>query len=404
MSFLEKAAKELNLEDNILRQLRLPDRVVEAALPLRRDDGRVEVFRGFRVQYNSARGPYKGGLRYHPRVSMNEVKGLALLMAIKCAVVDIPMGGGKGGIAVDPKKLSVGEQERLTRQFAQKFFPILGPRLDVPAPDVNTSAQTMGWLVDEYSRLKGHFEPAVATGKPLAMGGLPGRERATGFGGVVALMELLRHLKLKPKKLQVAVQGFGNVGYWFAHAASGAGMRVVGVADSRGAIWSEQGIDPAQLLAYKKNMGSVAGFPGSRPVDPKKFLLERVDVLVPAALEDSITVKNAARVKARIVVEMGNGPVDAAAWQRLHKRGVHLLPDILANAGGVAASYLEWAQNLAGAQWSESQTLAELQKIMKKGFSSVWNKAAKLETDTKTAAFAVALERIAEAMRLRSEN
>lgn len=401
MSFLKEAGEKAGLSEAELARLRQPDRIVEVALPITRDNGRVEVFRGYRVQHNNARGPYKGGLRYHPRVNLNEVKALAFLMMIKCAVADIPMGGGKGGIVVDPKKLSVRELEQLTRLLTQKLFPVLGPRLDVPAPDVNTGPQTMSWLVDEYSRLAGGFQPAVATGKPLALGGLPGREPATGFGGMMVLLELLRRLKANPKKMTLAVQGFGNVGYWFAVAAAKAGIRVVGIADSRGAIWSEGGLHPEQVAAYKKNMGSVVGFPGSKEVAAAKFLEQKVDILVPAALEDVITTRNASRVKARIIVEMGNGPVEAAAWQRLHKRGVALVPDILANAGGVAASYLEWSQNFSGAQSPEAENLARLEKIMVAAFAAVYEKAVELQTDTKTAAYAVALGRIATAMRLR---
>lgn len=398
LSILDKAAKKISLPRSIRQMLRAPQRVIEVSLPLRRDDGRLQILRGYRVQYNNARGPYKGGLRYHPAVNLDEVKTLAFWMTIKCAVADIPFGGGKGGIAVDPKKLSSGELERLTRLLTQRLYPVLGPHTDVPAPDVNTTAQTMAWVMDEYSKLRGEATPAVVTGKPVVLGGLAGRDKATGWAGVVILQELAKKLKMVSGKTRIAVQGFGNVGYWFAHAAHAAGFRVVGLADSHGVIWNERGLIPEELHAHKEKAGSLAGFSGGQNIAAQKFLEQKVDVLVPAALENVVTTKNAGRIKVKIILEMANGPVEAAASRRLVKKGVVIVPDVLANAGGVAASYLEWVQNLSGEQWEETYVLGRLEKIMQKAFAEVWQVSRDTKTDLKLAAYIVALKRIWEAI------
>jgi len=336
-------------------------------------------------------------LRYHQQVDMDEVKTLAFWMAMKCAVVDIPFGGGKGGIQVDPKKLSKGELERLTRIFAQKLTPFIGPQVDVLAPDVNTTPEIMGWILDEYSKLTGEFTPAVITGKPLALGGLRGRDKATGWGGVKVLGELARRLKMNARKTTVAIQGLGNVGYWFALEAHKAGFKIVGLSDSKGAIWNEKGLDPAKVMEYKNFTGSIAGFPGSKAMPGGKILEQKVNVLVPAALESVITAKNAGRVKAKIIIEMANGPVEAETYRKLTRKGLVIVPDVLANAGGVATSYLEWVQNRSGDMWEENYVLDRLEKIMSKAFAETWNISKEYKTDLKTAAYMVATKRIAEA-------
>lgn len=403
LSFLEIAGKKLGKDKGEIKKLKKPDRIIQVKIPVNMDDGSTKVFEGYRVQYNDARGPYKGGLRYHQKVSMDEVKALSFWMAVKCAVVDVPFGGGKGGIKVDPKKLSAGELERLTRGFTRKLAKFIGPRVDVPAPDVNTTPRIMGWIVDEYSKIRGEFTPAVVTGKPLEVGGSKGREIATGWGGVVVLRELCRKANLPPKKTTVAVQGMGNVGYWFAKTARDLGYKVVGLADSRGAIWNERGLDPEKVLAYKKETGSVRGFAGAEEMSESKFFSRQVDVLVPAALENAITAQNAGKIKARVIIEMANGPVEAAAFARLVKRGVLIVPDILANAGGVATSYLEWAQNLSGEHWTEKRVLGRLEKIMVKAFAAVWGLAEKEKIDLKLASYMIAVERILEAMKEKGE-
>lgn len=395
---LDEAAAKIGLSEEVVELLHSPQRVVELALPLRRNDGTIEVFRGFRVQYSDARGPYKGGLRYHPKVNLDEMKTLAFWMAIKCAVVDIPFGGGKGGIQIDPKKLTEGELERLTRLFTIRLAPFIGPRTDVLAPDVNTDARIMGWIMDEYSKFTGEYSPGVVTGKPLTLGGLSGREQATGWGGVVVLRELVKNFKLLPKKTTIAVQGFGNVGYWFAQNAKDAGFRVIGLSDSRGGIWNEQGLDPKKVMEHKKATRSVADFPSSTNLDPQKLLEQKVDVLVPAALESVVTTKNSGRIKARIIIEMANGPIDPQAFGKLNKRGVVIVPDVLANAGGVATSYLEWVQNTSGDQWDETLVFARLEKIMTKAFNAVWKIGKTNKVDLKMAAYMLAVERIGRAM------
>jgi glutamate dehydrogenase/leucine dehydrogenase len=398
LSFFEEAGVKINLARNIRTILSQPQQILETALPLRRDDGRVEIFRGYRVQYNNFRGPYKGGLRYHPQVNMDEVKTLAFLMMIKCAVVDIPFGGAKGGIQVDPKKLSRTELERLTRLFTEKLGPFIGPRLDILAPDVNTDSQVMAWIVDEYGKLTREFTPAVVTGKPLDLGGLPGREQATGFGGVVVLEELLKKLGRNSRKTTMAVQGLGNVGSWFARLAHDAGFKIVGLADSQGAIWNEKGLEPGKVMDYKKQTGSVGGYPGAKALAVNKFLEQRVEVLVPAALENAITTGNAGRIKAKIIEEMANGPIEFQAFKRLTKRGTVVIPDVLANAGGVMASYFEWMQNLSGERWEEKEVLARLKKSMIKSFVDVWEVATQYHVNLKLGAYILALQRIARAI------
>ncbi|MGE5297857.1 MAG: Glu/Leu/Phe/Val family dehydrogenase [Acidobacteriaceae bacterium] len=400
MENLSNAAKILKLDQEILSRLSKPDRILTVAIPVKMDDGKTQVFEGYRVQHNDARGPYKGGLRYHPQVDMSEVKALAFLMAIKNAVVNVPYGGGKGGITVDPKKLSKGELERLSRGFIQKIYKFIGPQVDVPAPDVNTTPQIMAWMVDEYSKLVGQFTPGVITGKPLSLNGSQGREEATGFGGVEVLKAAVKHFKLK-KNATVAIQGFGNVGNFFAKLAEKAGFRVVAVSDSNSGIYSPKGLPIAKVIEWKKQMGKVAGFPGSTEIKNEKLLELPVDILVPAALENQIHKNNARKIKAGLIVEMANGPIASEADPILARRGIPVVPDVLANSGGVATSYLEWVQNLSGIYWSREEVLGRLEMFMSQAFKDVVEASERHGATLRMGAFILAVERIAAAMKVR---
>lgn len=401
---LARAASFITVAPGTLAQLRMPLRTVQISVPVRMDDGTTQVFEGYRVQYNDARGPFKGGIRYHPDANLDEVKALAFWMAMKCAVADIPFGGGKGGIRVDPKKLSAGELERLTRSYTRLLKDVIGSRRDVPAPDVYTTPQIMAWIVDEYAKVLGHTDLAVVTGKPLALGGSLGRETATGDGGFIVFQELAKKMKLKPKETRVVVQGLGNVGYYLALAMHDAGYRIVGLSDSKGAIVDvkNQGLNPRDVFQWKKKMGVVTGFPGTKSITNEKLLELPCDVLVPAALENQLTAKNAKRVKASVVLEMANGPTTPEADDIFRKKKVTVVPDILANAGGVTVSYFEWAQNLQGVSWTADVVRKQLEEKMTVAFRDIWQAAQHHATDLRTAAFIVAVERIATAMELRA--
>ena len=397
MEQLEIAARTLNLDKEILAVLKKPTRIISVSIPVRLDSGEMKVFDGFRVQYNDARGPFKGGLRFHSQVDMDEVKALAFWMSIKNAVVGVPYGGGKGGIVVDPKKLSKAELEKLSRKFIGLIYKNIGPNVDVPAPDVNTTPEIMGWMVDEYSKLVGKFTPAVITGKPLSLGGSEGREEATGFGGVEVLKQAAKYARLK-KSATVAIQGFGNVGSFFAELAVAAGFKVVAISDSKGGIYNPRGLDIQKLHKHKKETGMLRGFSGTADVTNEKLLELPVDVLVPAALENQIHKGNAKKIKARVILEMANGPTTPEADVLLHKRAVLVIPDVLANSGGVATSYLEWSQNLSGLYWSKEEVLEKLTKYMVEAWKNVFAAREKYKTDFRTAAFVLAINRIAEAM------
>ncbi len=395
---LKAAAEKTEIDPNALEVLRRPKRVIQVSVPVLMDDGTVKVFDGFRVQYNDARGPFKGGVRFHPDTDLNEVKALSFWMAIKCAVAGVPYGGGKGGVTVDPKKLSKAELERLSRGYLRAIAPFIGPDVDVPAPDMNTNPEIMGWMVDEYAKVAGKFTPAVLTGKPLALGGSLGRTAATGRGGLYVLEEFARQAKLKPEKTTVAVQGMGNVGFYFAKLARAAGYKIVAMSDSRGGVFDPLGLDPEKAAAYKKEKGSLEGFPGARAVTNKKLLELDVDVLAPAAMENQITGENAGRVKAKAVLELANGPTTPEADAKLEKRGVPVIPDVLANAGGVAVSYFEWVQNRQGYYWTEAEVNAKLQSLMSAAFREVAAVAAGKKATLRQAAFILAVSRIQEAM------
>lgn len=395
---LKQAVDHSHLHPEIAARLKAPERILQFSFPVTMDDGTVRLFDGYRVQYSSARGPYKGGIRFHPKTNLDEVKSLAFWMAIKCAVVGIPLGGGKGGVTVDPKKLSKGELERLTRAFARRLAPFIGPEQDVPAPDVNTTPEVMAWIADEYARVVGRQVPSVVTGKPLSAGGSQGRVPATAQGGMYVLHELLLKLKLKSQALTVAVQGMGNVGGIFAQLAHQAGMKVVAMSDSTSAIYNPKGFDVTAVEHYKKEFGNLKGFPGARSINNAQLLELPVTVLVPAALENQITGTNAGRIKAKIVFEMANGPTTPEADAKLAKRGITVVPDVLANAGGVTVSYFEIVQNLSQYYWDEGEVMEKLKLIMVTAFRHTWQRAEQLKIPLRTAAYVVALERIGQAI------
>jgi len=381
--------------------LREAERELIVSVPVRMDDGTVKVFRGYRVQHNLGRGPSKGGLRYHQDVTLNEVRALAMWMTWKCAVVGIPFGGGKGGVAVDPKRLSMRELEGLTRRFATNISVIIGPQSDIPAPDVNTNPQVMAWIMDTYSMHVGYTVPGVVTGKPVALGGSEGRAEATGRGVVVTISEAARHVGLDIIGARIAIQGFGNAGSVAATLLDAMGARVVAVSDSTGGVRADGGLDIRALKAWKAVHGSVVGFPEAEPVTNEALLELEVDVLVPAALESQITLANAERVRARIVAEAANGPTTPDADEILIRKGVFLIPDILCNAGGVTVSYFEWVQDLNRDQWSEEVVNSKLTAIMVRSFGEVLAMAEREKVDMRTAAYLLAVDRVAQATQLR---
>jgi len=399
---LNKTCALMGIESGELEILRKPDRVMEVSLPILMDDGKIKVFDGYRVQYNNILGPYKGGLRFHPKVNLDEVKALAFWMTIKCAVADIPYGGGKGGVAVDVKKLSQGELERLTRAYTRGFADFIGPYKDVPAPDVYTNPQIMAWLMDEYSHIKGENTPAVVTGKPVEIGGSLGRDTATSLGGFFVLEQVLKKLKLAKNKASLAVQGFGNVGMNFAAIAYRAGYKIVAVSDSRGGIYDKKGLNIEQILAHKQATGSVVNFKGAANVTNEALLELPVEVLAPAALENVINGKNAGRIKAKIILELANGPTAPEAEAKLLKKGVLVVPDVLVNSGGVIVSYFEWVQNLRHYYWEKEKVEANLEKQLANAFRKVWQTmVAQGNREMRTTAYMVAVERIVKALKVR---
>ena len=412
MQQLDKAAALINLDPNIHRVLQRPDRFVEVSIPVKMDDGSVKVFTGFRSQYNNALGVYKGGIRYHPDVSKDEVKALSFWMAIKCAVVNIPMGGGKGGVIVHPKDLSEGELERLSRGYMKKVWPILGSDKDVPAPDVYTNATIMNWMRDEFEKIIGRPDPGVITGKSVAQGGSEGRVTATAQGGVYCVRELVKKLDWQPSETTVAVQGFGNVGAYTAKILHRLGYKIVAVSDSQGGIYRPQGLDPDSIDKVKQESrqlkavyceGSVCEMVEHEKISNRQLLELPVDLLIPAALESQITSENAADIKAKAIVELANGPTTPEADEILKDRGIIVVPDVLANAGGVTVSYFEWEQNVKGEHWLEAAVAAKLEPIMVNGFNEIWNFKKMKDVTMRTAAFALAVERIAAAMKRRGD-
>jgi glutamate dehydrogenase (NAD(P)+) len=395
------AAEKLNLDPGLRRVLREPRRELTVHFPVHMDDGSVQVFTGYRVQHNLGRGPAKGGIRYHQDVTLDEVKALSMWMTWKCAVVGIPYGGGKGGVIVDPKKLSLKELEGLTRRFATEISVLIGPERDIPAPDVNTNSQTMAWIMDTYSMHVGYTVPGVVTGKPISLGGSEGRNEATARGAVYCIVEAADHLGMDLRKSTVAIQGFGNAGSIAAQLMAAEGSRIVAVSDSTGGIHRAEGLDVERVIAWKKEHGTVQGFPGSRDISNMEVLATECDILIPAALENQITAKNADDVKARIVAEAANGPTTPDADERLHERGIFLIPDILCNAGGVTVSYFEWVQDLNRDHWTEEVVNDKLKVIMIKAFHEVLRLAQSNEVNNRVGAYLLAVDRVAAATALR---
>ncbi len=399
---LEKAAQLMALDREVVLKLSSPEKTLMASLPIRMDDGHLQIFPAYRVQYNQARGPYKGGIRFHPQVDLEEVKALGFWMTIKCAVADIPMGGGKGGVVVDAKSLSQTETERLSRAWIRAFREEIGPDKDIPAPDLYTTPKIMAWMADEYSQLVGKPSWGVVTGKPVEFGGSLGREQATAQGGIFVLSALVDKLGLKADKLKVAVQGLGNVGGGIAQLLYEQGYKVVAVADSKNVIYSEHGLDIPKILEHKNSKKSLADFPGAKEISLAEFFVLPVDILVPAAMENQITDNNAPDIEAKIILEMANGPTTPEADEILYKKGVVVVPDVLANAGGVTVSYFEWLQNTSNNYWSEAEVMTELKEKMTAAWQAVEATADKYKVDFRTAAFITALERIAAAIKVRN--
>lgn len=394
---LEKAAAIVELDPALKRRLEKPDAIVEAEFGVQMDTGQSQKFRGYRVQHNNILGAYKGGLRYHPAVDLDEAKALAFWMTMKCALVGVPFGGGKGGVEVDPKKLSEGELERLTRAFIKELVLHIGSEKDVPAPDVGSNSKVMHWIYDEYSKLVGKPSPMVVTGKPIEIGGSEGRTEATGLGGAYALQAILHLSRLHlDKELTVAIQGIGNVGSFLAQNLSAAGMKIVALSDSKGGTHDESGLDVVVALAYKKEKGTLAGF--AHDISPQEILTLPVDILVPAALENAITEKNAADIKAKIILEMANGPTTLEADTVLEERGVTIIPDILANAGGVVVSYFEWLQNKSGQKWQRDEVFHELKTKMESASEKVFFMSRAKHISMRDAAYVVALRNIQDKM------
>ena len=399
---LEKAAKVINLDKQALNLLKEPLQILQVRIPVKMDDGRTEVFTGFRVHYNNARGPVKGGIRFHPEESLSTVKALAAWMTWKTAIVDIPLGGAKGGIICDPKKLSAGELERLSRAYVRALGEYIGPEVDVPAPDVYTTPQIMAWMMDEYENIVRRSAPGVITGKPLELGGSLGRGDATAKGGMYVLREGAKKLGMDLSKATVAIQGFGNAGQFAVklvqeHFHS----KVVAVSDTKSGIYSEKGINFEALVEHKKKTGSVANFPGSKNITNEELLQLNVDVLIPAAIENQLTAKNADKVKAKIILELANGPTTPDADEIFFKKKIMLLPDFLANSGGVTVSYFEWVQNVGGYYWDLDEVYSRLDKKMTKATKEVLDAAEKYKIDTRTAAYTISIKRVADAMKLR---
>ena len=395
------AARLLGLDPGLWKILTTPKRQIIVSCPVLMDNGQIEVFTGYRVQYNITLGPAKGGIRYHPDVTLDEVKALAAWMTWKCAVAGIPFGGGKGGIICDPTKMSRRELEALTRRYVAEIIDAIGPDKDVPAPDVNTNEQVMAWVMDTYSMHVGYTATAVVTGKPIVMGGSLGRREATGRGVMITTREAAKHLGIDIKGATVAVQGFGNVGSVSADLLSKIGARIVAATDWTGGVYHAKGLDIPTLLDWVAQHKTVAGFPGAESLDGDKIFDLDVDVLIPAALENQITSDNAPKIKAKIVAEGANGPTTPEAHKHLYDRGVFVIPDILANAGGVTTSYFEWVQDRHGYFWEEDEVNARLEIKMKSAFTTVLETALKYKTDMRTAAYVVAINRVAQVTKLR---
>jgi len=398
---IKSACDKLGLDNSVYEILKEPERVLTVSIPVKMDDGTTKTFIGFRSQHNTAIGPAKGGVRFHPNVSLDEVKALSTWMTFKCSVVGIPYGGGKGGVICNPKELSKGELERLSRGFFKAISPIIGPEKDIPAPDVYTNAQVMAWFMDEFSTLRGYNTPGIVTGKPIIIGGSLGRNEATARGATFTIREAAKNTGLDLTKATVAIQGYGNAGSIAARLLSELGCKIVAVNDSQGGAYDPAGLDPMAVLEYKNKNKTVKGYPGSKDISGEELLELAVDILVPAALENVITSKNAANIKAKIVGECANGPTTPEADEVLYKNGVLVIPDILCNAGGVTVSYFEWVQNLMNFYWTEEEVNTRLEHIMVKAFSEVYKMHEDYKVNMREAAYMVSIKRIADAMKVR---
>jgi glutamate dehydrogenase (NAD(P)+) len=399
---LGEAARIVGLDKGMHDILAQPKRILTVSIPTRMDNNEIHVFTGFRSQHNDALGPYKGGIRYHPQVSIDEVKALSMWMTWKCAIVNIPYGGGKGGIICNPKQMSNGELERMTRRYAYAIADIIGPRTDIPAPDVYTGGKEMSWIMDTYSALKGNFvQPEVITGKPLAVGGSLGRNEATGRGLSFTVREAVKKLGISLKAASVAIQGFGNAGQFAGQLLEEMGAKVVAISDSQGGILNENGLSVGSVRAHKEKTGSVVGFSGSRSISNEEILVTDCTILIPAALENQITKSNAAKVTAKLVAEAANGPTTPEADDILHSKKIMVIPDVLANAGGVTVSYFEWLQNLRREFWTEEQVNTMLDKKMTQAFSDVYDSYNKYQVNMRKASIALAVSRVTDAIKMR---
>lgn len=398
---IDQAAKFADCDKDLVETLKYPQKALIVSIPIEMDNGKVKIFEGYRVQHNNYRGPYKGGIRFHPQTNLAEVKTLATLMTFKCAVIDIPFGGSKGGIAVDSKELSEHELKHLTQGYIDKIFDLIGPDKDIPAPDVYTNAQVMAWVMDEYSHIARRHSPDVVTGKPLENEGSLGRETATAQGAVYVLIEYLKTKNLEPKDISVAIQGFGNAGSHAAEILFSLCAKICALADSKGAIYSAEGIDPHVALAHKEKTGSVKGLKGTKNISAEAIFSQKVDVLIPAALEDVITQKNADKISAETILEIANAPVTADADRILAKRKIDVIPDVLANAGGVTVSYFEWVQNRERYYWTEDEVQEKLEKKMTRAFLDIYEFAQSKKITLRDAALALAIERIGKATKNR---
>ncbi|HXM17228.1 MAG TPA: Glu/Leu/Phe/Val dehydrogenase [Candidatus Tumulicola sp.] len=398
---LDEVATFIGLDDSVHAYLREPKRVLTVSIPTRMDNGTLKVFEGYRVQHNLSRGPGKGGIRFHPDVTLDEVKALAMWMSWKCALVNIPFGGAKGGVICDPKHMSMQELENITRRYTSEISIIIGPEKDIPAPDVYTTPQIMAWIMDTYSMQKGYTIPGVVTGKPLAIGGSLGRDKATARGCLHVVNEALKELGRTPAGTRVAIQGFGNAGLHAAELMAADGYTIVAVSDSQGGVANPKGLDVPKLIAFKGETGTVVGFSGGQSCSNKEVLEYDCDVLVPAALEKVITAENAPRIKAKIIAEAANGPTLPEADAILFERGIMVLPDILANAGGVSVSYFEWVQDLQESFWEEDEINERLKRKMVRAFRETLEQAKRLKCDMRRGAYVVAVGRVAEATKLR---
>jgi glutamate dehydrogenase len=399
---LDMAAAKLELDSNIHAILREPARVLEVNFPVRMDDGTVKVFKGYRAQHNNAIGPAKGGIRFHPQVTLDEVKALSMWMTFKCGVLGLPYGGGKGGVVVDPTTLSQNEVERISRAYIGAISPLIGPDQDIPAPDVNTNPQIMAWMMDEFSKYKGGITyPGVVTGKPIIVGGSLGRGEATGRGCVIAIREAAQRLGIKLEGAIGVVQGFGNVGSATVRFLAKEGVKIIAIMEVDGGIFNEEGLDPEKLLAYRQQAGTITTYPGCRPIDNEELFALECDLLVPAALENQITAENAGQIKAKLIVEAANGPTTPEADAILARKGICLVPDILANAGGVTVSYFEWVQNFMNYYWTAEEVNSRLEQKMVEAFACIYQMSQEYGVEMRMAAYMFSIARLAEAIKVR---